>query len=128
VIGFLKIGVKKLFIRNEFASIKEISPMCLLDFYVHENVQRGGHGKALFEKMLQEEGIRPEKMGYDRPSPLLLSFLAKHYGLRKYVPQNNNYVVYSAYFDSLNYKEKQSSEQFMTTYSGQMGGMGGQGA
>ena len=38
VIGLLKVGVKKLFIRNEYASIKEISPLCVLDFYVHESV------------------------------------------------------------------------------------------
>lgn len=52
VLGLLKVGVKKLFIRNEMGSIKEISPLCVLDFYVHESVQRGGQGKALFEKML----------------------------------------------------------------------------
>jgi alpha-tubulin N-acetyltransferase 1 len=50
--------------------------------------------------MLQAEGVRPEKLGYDRPSEKLLAFLAKHYGLKRYVPQNNNYVVYSVYFES----------------------------
>jgi alpha-tubulin N-acetyltransferase 1 len=50
--------------------------------------------------MLEVEGVKPEKLGYDRPSEKLLGFLAKHYGLKRYVPQNNNYVVYSAYFDS----------------------------
>lgn len=86
VLGLLKVGMKKLFIRNEMGSIKEISPLCVLDFYVHESVQRGGQGKALFEKMLQSEGVQPEKLGYDRPSPKLLAFLAKHYGLKRYVP------------------------------------------
>jgi alpha-tubulin N-acetyltransferase 1 len=38
VIGLLKVGVKKLFIRNEIGAIKEISPICVLDFYVHESV------------------------------------------------------------------------------------------
>jgi alpha-tubulin N-acetyltransferase 1 len=38
VIGILKVGVKKLFIRNEMGAIKEISPLCVLDFYVHESV------------------------------------------------------------------------------------------
>lgn len=42
VIGLLKVGLKKLFIRNEYGAIKEISPLCVLDFYVHESVQRGG--------------------------------------------------------------------------------------
>eukprot|EP00347_Sterkiella_histriomuscorum_P002351 403368489 len=99
VIGLLKVGVKKLFIRNEMGAIKEISPMCVLDFYVHESVQRGGQGKALFEKMLENEGVKPESLGYDKPSEKLLGFLAKHYGLKRYVPQNNNYVVFSAYFE-----------------------------
>lgn len=95
VIGLLKVGRKNLFIRNEMGQIKEIKPLCVLDFYVHESVQRGGYGKALFEKMLQVEGISPEKLGYDRPSDKLLGFLSKHYGLKRYVPQNNNYVVFS---------------------------------
>jgi alpha-tubulin N-acetyltransferase 1 len=99
-IGLIKVGVKKLFIRNEFGAIKEISPLCVLDFYVHESVQRGGHGKALFEKMLDCEGVRAEKLGYDKPSEKFISFLKKHYGLKRYIPQNNNYVVFSAYFDS----------------------------
>lgn len=100
VIGLLKVGVKHLFIRNDYGSIKEISPLCVLDFYVHESVQRGGHGKALYEKMLQQESVEPKQLAYDRPSEKLLAFLAKHYGLKKYTPQNNNYVVYSAYFES----------------------------
>ena len=49
--------------------------------------------------MLEKEAIRPDKLGYDRPSEKLLGFLAKHYGLKRYVPQNNNYVVYNAYFE-----------------------------
>ena len=31
----------------------ELSPLCVLDFYVHESCQRTGRGKALFEHMLQ---------------------------------------------------------------------------
>ncbi len=41
-LALLKVGVRKLFIRNEMGSIKEISPLCVLDFYVHESVQRSG--------------------------------------------------------------------------------------
>ena len=51
-IGFLKIGRKKLFIRNESGKIFEISPLCLLDFYVHESVQRQGEGKVYFNKVV----------------------------------------------------------------------------
>ena len=67
---------------------------------MHESVQRGGQGKILFEEMLSREGdVHPAKLAYDRPSPKLIGFLAKHYGLRNYVPQNNNYIVFSQYWD-----------------------------
>jgi alpha-tubulin N-acetyltransferase 1 len=36
--------------------------------------------------MLKAEGVRPEKLGYDRPSEKLIGFLGKHYGLKKYIP------------------------------------------
>jgi len=86
VLGLLKVGEKKLFIRNEAGSIKEITPICVLDFYVHESCQRGGIGKGLFEHMLAREHASPEKLAYDRPSSKLFGFLAKHYGLKHYVP------------------------------------------
>lgn len=49
VIGFLKIGIKKLFIHNDLGIIKEISPLCVLDFYVHESQQRTGIGQVIFK-------------------------------------------------------------------------------
>ena len=80
--------------------MKEIDPVCVLDFYVHESCQRQGLGKELFERALSYYNCEPAKVAYDRPSPKLLSFLSKHYGLKRYVPQNNNFVVYSQYFTS----------------------------
>jgi alpha-tubulin N-acetyltransferase 1 len=62
-----------------------MNPLSVLDFYVHESVQRGGHGKELFEKMLQTERVESRKLAYDRPSPKLKGFLAKHYGLKNFV-------------------------------------------
>ena len=38
VIGFLKVGKRNLFIWSDNGAIKEIKPLCLLDFYVHESV------------------------------------------------------------------------------------------
>jgi hypothetical protein len=49
--------------------------------------------------MLQAEVVEPHKLAYDRPSPKLKGFLAKHYNLRNFVPQNNNYVVFDDYFE-----------------------------
>ena len=55
VVGFLKTGFKHLFQRGLGGRIHEITPLCVLDFYVHETMQRGGHGRELFERMLFEE-------------------------------------------------------------------------
>ena len=48
--------------------------------------------------MLELEKKDASQLGYDKPSPKLLSFLAKHYSLRNYSPQSNNFVVYDDYF------------------------------
>jgi hypothetical protein len=36
--------------------------------------------------MLYNENVSPEKLGYDWPSEKLIAFLAKHFGLKKYIP------------------------------------------
>uniref|UniRef100_A0A3Q2Z401 Alpha-tubulin N-acetyltransferase 1 n=1 Tax=Hippocampus comes TaxID=109280 RepID=A0A3Q2Z401_HIPCM len=65
----------------------EAEPLCVLDFFITENLQRHGHGLELFHFMLQHKKMEPALMAYDRPSPKLLSFLAKHYRLTQSVPQ-----------------------------------------
>ena len=65
--------------------------------------------------MLATEKIYPEKLGYDRPSPKLLAFCAKHYGLKKYVPQNNTFVVFDAYWGDV--PTNNSYNQFMNNNS-----------
>ncbi|CAK69405.1 unnamed protein product (macronuclear) [Paramecium tetraurelia] len=111
--GILKIGRKNLFHRDLNGAIIEIQPLCVLDFYVHESVQRRGIGKELFEEMLRQEMLRPEKLAYDRPSPKLLGFIKKYYNLSSYIPQNNNYIIYSQYFDFMytNVAQQQSAQQ-----------------
>jgi len=42
--------------------------------------------QLLFETMLKDQQTSPAKLAYDRPSPKLLAFLKKHYGLKNYVP------------------------------------------
>eukprot|EP00913_Durusdinium_trenchii_P001992 g1842.t2 len=111
-----QVGRKRLFVEAPFAAsdwadvrnaFQEIQPLCALDFYIHERYQRSGFGRQLFDAMLAHERSSPERatsgagrelLGYDRPSPKLLSFLSKHYGLRKYKPQNNNFVVYDDFW------------------------------
>ena len=46
VLGLLKIGEKNLFYHDYMGNVKELKPLCVLDFYVHESVQRGGIGKV----------------------------------------------------------------------------------
>merc|ERR1719235_2969175 len=108
VYGFIKVGPKKLFI--EHRGMVEMTPLSVLDFYIHESVQRGGFGHALFEEMLARERTAPALLAYDRPSQKLMGFLRKHYGLAAFTPQNNNFVVFDRYFEELREKAGQRRE------------------
>ena len=79
-----------------------IKPLWILDFYVHENWQREGHGKDLFDWVLEDNKIEPKMLAYDRPSHKFLSFLKKYFGLTNYFSQSNNFVVFDEYFEKLN--------------------------
>lgn len=52
VVGFLKVGRKKLFVYDAAGAHHELQPLCVLDFYVHESKQRMGCGRTLYEHML----------------------------------------------------------------------------
>ncbi|XP_076013188.1 alpha-tubulin N-acetyltransferase 1 [Genypterus blacodes] len=98
VVGFLKVGYKKLFLLNQQGQHIEAEPLCVLDFYITENLQRHGYGQELFGLMLQHKNVEAALMAYDRPSPKFLSFLARHYCLTQSVPQVNNFVVFEGFF------------------------------
>ncbi|XP_052325266.1 alpha-tubulin N-acetyltransferase 1 isoform X3 [Oncorhynchus keta] len=98
VVGFLKVGYKKLFLLDQQGAHVETEPLCVLDFFVKENLQRHGYGLELFSFMLQHKKVEPVMMAYDRPSPKFLSFLEKHYCLKNSVPQVNNFVVFDGFF------------------------------
>ncbi|XP_036032308.1 alpha-tubulin N-acetyltransferase 1 isoform X3 [Onychomys torridus] len=98
IIGFLKVGYKKLFVLDDREAHNEVEPLCILDFYIHESVQRHGHGRELFQYMLQKERVEPHQLAIDRPSPKLLKFLNKHYNLETTVPQVNNFVIFEGFF------------------------------
>lgn len=98
VIGFLKTGYRRLFYSDYIGKTRELYPLCLLDFYVHEDFQRVGYGKELYELFIQSDNINPSKIAIDRPSQKLLSFMKRHYGLADYIPQNNNFIVYRQFF------------------------------
>ncbi|XP_064835602.1 alpha-tubulin N-acetyltransferase 1-like isoform X1 [Oncorhynchus masou masou] len=97
-VGFLKVGYKKLFLLDQQGAHVETEPLCVLDFFVKENLQRHGYGLELFSFMLQHKKVEPVMMAYDRPSPKFLSFLEKHYCLKNSVPQVNNFVVFDGFF------------------------------
>ncbi|KAL1517301.1 hypothetical protein ABEB36_001082 [Hypothenemus hampei] len=98
VTGMLKTGEKGLYVFDRNGQHFQVSPPCVLDFYIHESRQRSGFGKQLFEHMLQREQIEPVKLAIDRPSNKFLGFLNKHYGLNTPVKQMNNYVVFDGFF------------------------------
>ncbi|KAK9828886.1 hypothetical protein WJX72_002588 [[Myrmecia] bisecta] len=102
VLGGLKTGRKHLYIRVDTGAYRDIDPQSVLDFYVHESTQRRGVGKLLFEAFLTAEAQKAATVAYDRPSPKLLAFLYKHYGLSGYIPQTNNFVVFRAYWQHSN--------------------------
>uniref|UniRef100_A0A3B3Y6H6 Alpha-tubulin N-acetyltransferase 1 n=1 Tax=Poecilia mexicana TaxID=48701 RepID=A0A3B3Y6H6_9TELE len=83
VVGFLKVGYKKLFLLDRNGVHIEVEPLCVLDFYIAENLQRHGYGIELFNFMLQHQNVEPVLLAYDRPSTKLLAFLARHYNLRQ---------------------------------------------
>lgn len=100
LLGILKTGPKNLFVRKSGGTaLKELpNHPCVLDFYVHETAQRSGWGRALIDAHLQHTGLRPVQLAYDRPSPKLLAFNAKHFGLSYFTPQDNNFVLYDAFW------------------------------
>ncbi|UJR09046.1 hypothetical protein I4U23_013294 [Adineta vaga] len=112
VVGILKVGPKHLYIYDTNGQVYERTPLCILDFYVHESKQRLGFGKNLFDTMLNYEKCAPYELPVDRPSNKCLAFLHKHYHLSSPIHQVNNFVVYQAFFNQsldINTKEKTSS-------------------
>ncbi|XP_014678153.1 PREDICTED: alpha-tubulin N-acetyltransferase 1-like [Priapulus caudatus] len=98
VVGFLKVGNKRLFVLDARGTQHQVAPLCVLDFYVAESRQRAGAGRRLFERMLEAEGATASALAVDRPSHKFVSFLARHYGLRDQIPQVNNFVVFDGFF------------------------------
>lgn len=101
VVGLIKVGHKRLFLVDIYSQQLEVNPLCVLDFYVHEQRQRSGCGLQLFKAMIEKEDVRPQSLAFDRPSNKFLNFLKKHCGLQNVVNQMNNYVVYDVFFRDL---------------------------
>jgi len=98
VLGIIKVGEKKLFLYDNTSRLQEREPTCVLDFYVHESCQRTGLGRLLYDYMIAAEDVQPHQLAVDRPSHKFFSFLARHFQLKNYHPQPNNFVVFREFF------------------------------
>mgnify|MGYP000179799578 CR=1 FL=1 len=97
-VGFIKYGVKNLFFYSKRGVVKELSCTCVLDFYVSTVLQRSGIGGELFRAMLDRIKLHPNTLAYDRPSPKLIAFLSKQYGLVNSDLQPNRFAIFPATF------------------------------
>jgi len=103
-LGYLKWGVKdNLYFYRKSGAVVQCSPVCVLDFYVHESLQRHGIGLDLFKAMLVDlgESVKPHLLAYDRPSPKLLSFMRKNFGLTQPDLQPNRYCIFENFLPDL---------------------------
>ncbi|CAD6191276.1 unnamed protein product [Caenorhabditis auriculariae] len=98
LLGFAKVGRKKLFLYDAQMQTYEGEILCLLDFYVHFSAQRQGVGKAIIDYMLQNEHAQPYQLALDNPSVTLLGFMSQKFDLKKPVWQNTNFVVFDELF------------------------------
>jgi len=99
--GLIRVGDRQLFLRRKSdADYTQVRPLCVLDFYVCESLQRSGEGKLLFEHMRQHERVEAASLGYDRPSGKFLGFLRRHFGLSSFTPQSNTFVLFDEYWSS----------------------------
>jgi hypothetical protein len=60
--------------------------------------------------MLSFENISAQSLAYDRPSPKLIGFLRKYFGLGSYISQNNNFVLFNEYFEHLKTNKQNTSK------------------
>ncbi|ERL95283.1 hypothetical protein D910_12549 [Dendroctonus ponderosae] len=68
VTGMLKTGTKGLYVFDRNGQHYQVSPQCVLDFYIHESRQRTGLGRRLFEHMLQVKAANRAGKNGDRPA------------------------------------------------------------
>ena len=100
VLGYIKVGPKRLFLRDRICNYHERKTLCVLDFYIYDTEQRKGLGKEIFFFFLNYKKINPVELAYDRPTLRFLAFLKRNYGLENYIQQENNFTIYDEFFES----------------------------
>ncbi|XP_050420108.1 alpha-tubulin N-acetyltransferase 1-like isoform X2 [Adelges cooleyi] len=111
VVGFLKMGWKKLYLYDKVGARSEASVYCLLDFYIRETKQRKGHGKRLIDFMLKDVNLTAKNLAIDKPTEKLMQFMWKHFKLSKLVNQGNNFVIYEEFFENSSAKNVTSNDR-----------------
>jgi alpha-tubulin N-acetyltransferase 1 len=99
VMGFVKVGVRNLFLWDRKGVQHEKKVLCLLDFFTYPICQRQGHGRRMINAMLEDQGLTMRQIPIDRPSALCLAFMKKHFGLAEFLSQSNNFVVFEEFWD-----------------------------
>lgn len=98
VIGILKVGKKHLYLYDELDSVHECEPLCVLDFFVKPERQRSGYGKFMFDYMLNDLKVDVNELAIDGPSPKMILFLQRNYGLDHMMRQTNNFAISTGFF------------------------------
>ncbi|KAH8856642.1 Alpha-tubulin N-acetyltransferase [Schistosoma japonicum] len=112
VIGFLKVGRKRLFVHDSKGVCVECIPLCILDFYIHESHQRKGYGKKLFDFMLKTENVNPQ----EKASVNDLNNTQKLVTNRSKVVTNSNGSMTSN-SEVFNYRSSELQNRSRTSYS-----------
>lgn len=55
--------------------------------------------------------MRPAQLAYDRPSPKLMAFCKRHYGLVDFTPQSNNFVVFDRFWQPASQNPQQTPSE-----------------
>lgn len=90
--------MRYLYLNDSSGKNIEVNAQCVLDFYVHNSLQKLGYGKQLFDKMLRFLNLDSYSLAYDFPSKQILNFLYKYYSLKDIILQYNKFGVFKEFF------------------------------
>eukprot|EP00049_Salpingoeca_infusionum_P019044 m.359889 g.359889 ORF g.359889 m.359889 type:complete len:238 (+) comp18794_c0_seq1:109-822(+) len=97
-VGLIKLGNKHLFMMDPTFTLHEMDIMCVLDFFILPDRQRGGLGRLLFDFALEDNGLSAVEVAIDAPSAMFRAFLKKHFTLHLFQQQSNNFVLFDEYW------------------------------
>ncbi|XP_015783367.1 alpha-tubulin N-acetyltransferase 1 [Tetranychus urticae] len=94
--GLIRVGFRNLFLQRGEKLVNVERCFSVLDFFVTR--QRQGWGKLLIDAVLRDQSITINNCAFDRPTPVMLSFLGKHFNLATPRKQHNRFVIYDGFF------------------------------